>query len=102
MKNDQQITQEHQKIILDSLADGVFTVDRDWRVTSFNRAAEKITGISRIEALGKRCFEVFRANVCETGCLIRKSIETDKPVFDMPLYICLLYTSDAADDPTLV
>jgi len=87
MKNDRQITQEHQKIILDSLADGVFTVDRDWRVTSFNRAAEKITGIPRTEALGKRCFEVFRANVCETGCLIRKSIETGKPVFDMPLYI---------------
>lgn len=28
-------------IILDSIADGVFTVDRDWRITSFNRAAEK-------------------------------------------------------------
>ena len=87
MKNYRQSIQEHQKLILDSLADGVFTVDRDWLITSFNRAAEKITGISRTEAIGKRCFEVFRANVCETGCLIRKSIETGKPVFDMPLYI---------------
>ncbi len=87
MKNFRQFIQEHQKIILDSLADGVFTVDRDWRVTSFNRAAEKITGISRTEAIGKLCFEVLRANVCETGCLIRKSIETGKPVFDRPLYI---------------
>lgn len=87
MKNFRHSIQEHQKIILDSLADGVFTVDRDWRVTSFNRAAEKITGISRTEAIGKLCLEVFRANVCETGCLIRKSIETGKPVFDMPLYI---------------
>jgi len=25
--------------ILDSIADGVFTVDHDWRITSFNRAA---------------------------------------------------------------
>ena len=87
MQNYRQPIQEHQKIILDSLADGVFTVDKDWHVTSFNRAAEKITGISRTEAIGKLCFEVFRANVCETGCLIRKSIETGTPVFDMPLYI---------------
>ncbi|MDH7480006.1 MAG: PAS domain-containing protein, partial [Syntrophomonadaceae bacterium] len=38
--------------ILDSVADGIFTVDRNWKITSFNRAAEKITGISRMEAIG--------------------------------------------------
>jgi PAS domain S-box-containing protein len=78
---------EYQQIICDSLADGVFTVDMDQRITSFNRAAEKITGISRAEAIGKRCFEVFRANVCETGCVIQQSIETGKAIFDMPVYI---------------
>jgi len=78
---------EFQQIIYDSLADGLFTVDMDWRVTSFNRAAERITGISREEAIGKRCFEVFRANVCETGCVIQKSIETGKAISDMPVYI---------------
>ncbi len=40
--------------ILESISDGVFTVDRDWRITSFNRAAEQITGIPRTEALGQR------------------------------------------------
>ena len=39
--------------ILESISDGVFTVDREWRVTSFNRAAEEITGIPREEALGR-------------------------------------------------
>ena len=39
--------------ILDSIADGVFTVDHDWRVTFFNRAAEDITGIPAAEALGR-------------------------------------------------
>lgn len=78
---------EYQQIICDSLADGVFTVDMDWRITSFNRAAEKITGISREEAIGKRCNEVFRANVCETGCVIQKSIETGKTISDVPIYI---------------
>ena len=78
---------DYQQIICDSLADGVFTVDMDQRITSFNRAAEKITGISRKEAIGKRCFEVLRANVCETGCVIQKSIETGKAISDMSVYI---------------
>ncbi len=30
--------------ILESISDGVFTIDLDKRVTSFNRAAELITG----------------------------------------------------------
>ena len=47
--------------ILDSINEGVFTVDLDWRVTSFNRAAEKITGIQQADAIGHRCSEVFRA-----------------------------------------
>ncbi|KPK85751.1 MAG: hypothetical protein AMJ94_18710, partial [Deltaproteobacteria bacterium SM23_61] len=42
--------------ILESIADGVFTIDRDWRITSFNRAAEKITGVSRRRAIGQKCF----------------------------------------------
>ena len=87
MKPEEHPISEFQQIIYDSLADGVFTVDGDWRITSFNRAAEKITGISRKEAIGKRCFEVFRANVCETGCVIQKSIETGTAISDMPVYI---------------
>jgi len=78
---------EYRQIICDSLADGVFTVDMDQRITSFNRAAEQITGILREEAIGKRCFEVFRANVCETGCVIQKSMETGTAISDMPVYI---------------
>jgi len=41
--------------ILESISDGVFTVDERWRITSFNRAAEAITGISREDALGRLC-----------------------------------------------
>jgi PAS domain S-box-containing protein len=87
METSEYTISEYQKIICDSLADGVFTVDKDQRITSFNRAAEKITGISREEAIGKLCFEVFRANVCETGCVIQKSIKTGKAISDMPVYI---------------
>ncbi len=38
--------------ILESISDGVFTVDLHWNITSFNRAAEENTGIPRKEAIG--------------------------------------------------
>ena len=43
---------ESHGVILDSINDGVFTVDREWKITSFNRAAERITGVKRQEAVG--------------------------------------------------
>jgi len=75
------------RIILDSIADGVFTVDRDWRITSFNRAAERITGIERREALGRHCWEVFRANICEADCALRRTMETGKPLVNRTVHI---------------
>ncbi len=66
--------------ILESISDGVFTVDMDWRVTSFNRAAEEITGIPRQEAVGRLCSEVFRSSMCELECALRRTMETGTPV----------------------
>ena len=75
------------EIILNSIADGVFTVDLEWRITSFNRAAEEITGVSAAEAIGRPCCEVFRANVCETTCVLKHTLETHKPVINKPIAI---------------
>jgi PAS domain S-box-containing protein len=65
--------------ILDSVNEGVFTVDREWRITEFNRAAERITGVRRQDALGKMCSEVFRANICEGACPLRRTFTSGKP-----------------------
>ena len=73
--------------ILESISDGVFTVDLDWRITSFNRAAEEITGISRGEAIGRCCSEVFRSSMCEVECALRRTLETEKPVIGKSGYI---------------
>jgi len=78
---------DQTSIILDSIADGVFTVDLDWRITSFNRAAELITGIGKEEALGRQCWEVFRANICERQCALRHTIETGKRIANQSIYI---------------
>jgi PAS domain S-box-containing protein len=40
-------------LVLDSLSDGVITVDEEGAITSFNRAAERLTGWSRAEVLGR-------------------------------------------------
>lgn len=69
-----------QDPILDSINEGVFTVDRNWRITSFNRAAERITGVSRREAVGRHCWDVFRANLCERACALRRTLETGERI----------------------
>ena len=74
-------------VILESISDGVFTVDHEWRITSFNHAAEEITGIPRDEALGKHCREVFRSNMCETDCALRRTMNEGKPFVDTSTYI---------------
>jgi PAS domain S-box-containing protein len=75
------------EIILNSIADGVFTVDLDWRITSFNRAAEEITGVSASNAIGRPCCEIFQANVCETACVLKYTLETQKSVVNRPISI---------------
>jgi PAS domain S-box-containing protein len=75
------------EIILNSIADGVFTVDLEWRITFFNRAAEVITGVPASEALGMLCCEVFRATVCESTCVLKFSLETGRPVINKSVAI---------------
>ncbi|MFW5845555.1 MAG: sigma-54 interaction domain-containing protein, partial [Planctomycetota bacterium] len=73
--------------VLDSLNEGVFTIDGDWRITHFNAAAEAITGVPREEAIGSPCCEVFRADVCETDCVLRRTMQSGRPVVDVRVHI---------------
>jgi len=73
--------------ILESISDGVFTVDLNWRVTSFNRAAEEITGIQRREALGRLCSEVFKSSMCESECALQQTLNSEKPDINKSGYI---------------
>jgi len=80
--------EKHQRdVILDSINEGVFTVDPDWRITSFNKAAEKITGVSRGDSIGRYCSEVFHANICESNCALRQTFETGKSNVNVTAYI---------------
>jgi len=72
--------------VIHSISDGVFTVDSEWRITCFNRAAEEITGVSKSEALGRRCYEVIKSNICKDACVIQYTIDTGRPVINLMVY----------------
>ena len=71
---------QDRQIIFDSISDGVFTVDEDCIITSFNKAAERITGFRAAEAIGKHCFEIFRTEICHKRCALRDTLANHDPV----------------------
>lgn len=73
--------------ILESISDGVFTVDPDFRITYLNASAESIIGIKRSEALDKLCCDVFRSSLCEGACALRRTLEAGKPTVDLACFI---------------
>lgn len=67
--------------IIDSVADGLFTVNNKMQITNYNKAAEELTGVPHDEALGKSCKEVFKSSCCqEGGCLIQQAVMSGQPV----------------------
>lgn len=75
------------RTVLDSIADGVFTVDMDWRITFFNRAAEEITGVPAADALGRACRDVFHSSLCDGVCALKTCLSEDAPVHHRSIYI---------------
>ncbi|MFC1781289.1 sigma 54-interacting transcriptional regulator [Planctomycetota bacterium] len=73
---------KNRDMILESITDGVFTVDLDWKITSFNRAAEKITGVKRQQAIGQKCFDVFRAGICQSACALKHNIKSGEEIIN--------------------
>jgi PAS domain S-box-containing protein len=63
-------------IIFQSIPHGIFTIDEHGRITSFNQAAEQITGFQAAEAIGKRCYDVFRTDICQQDCPLKRSVRT--------------------------
>lgn len=73
-------TIENYEQILDNVATGIFAVDMNWNITFFNNEAEKITGFSKKEALGRKCYEIFRTERCQEGCYLQEAMKTGKKI----------------------
>jgi len=79
--------QSYAQYIIDSMGDGVFTVDRNWKITSFNRAAQRITGWTADQVIGKTCGEVFDASICGKSCAIAESLYIGRNVANRSITI---------------
>jgi PAS domain S-box-containing protein len=62
-------------------------VDRNWNITSFNRAAEEITGWSRDDAMGLSCADIFHSSICGKSCAIAESLYKGAPVANRSITI---------------
>jgi PAS domain S-box-containing protein len=74
-------------VILNSIADGVFTTDNDGKITFMNKAAEDITGFTSKEAIDHHCFEIFRADICQSRCALKETLKTKKEIINLPATI---------------
>ncbi len=74
-------------VIFQSIPHGIFTIDEHGKITSFNQAAEQITGFRAAEAVGKRCYDVFRTDICEQDCPLKRSVRTMEKTEDREVTI---------------
>ena len=80
-------TDQFFNVILNSIADGVFTTDGQGRITFFNKAAQEITGFLSGEAPGRYCYEIFRADICQSRCALKEVLKTEKEIINFPVTI---------------
>jgi len=89
--NQKDLESENRKNMLEAIfesrIEGTFTIDNDWTITSFNHAAEGITGYNRKEAIGKKCWDVFQSRLCRNGCHMEYTINKHKRSVDHELVI---------------
>lgn len=83
------VNEQHQtKTVLQSIADGVYTVDCDLQIVTFNPAAEHITGWREAEVQGRLCSEVLvdahRSAQGRQTLLIQQALETGQPCTSGP------------------
>jgi len=82
-----EIDPRYGSLIFENIPHGIFTVDADGRITSFNRAAEEITGWTLAEVLGQRCTSIFNSNHCAGRCFLFNSIKQGEPHRDCEVHI---------------
>ena len=68
--------------ILNSLAEGVLTVDKNFKISFFNRAAELISGFQKDEVIGQFCKYVFKCELCQTQCPIGLVLESGNDIYE--------------------
>jgi len=76
-------TEHLLKAILDSISEGVMTLNSEWKVVLWNNAAVRITGFRKEEVLGRECRAVFRSKLCGKNCLLDRALSCGHPFQDV-------------------
>lgn len=82
--------------ILNSIAEGVITVDKTFKVNFINRAAEEIMGYKKDEVVGQFCKYILKCELCQTKCPIGIVLETGNNLYD---YSSVIYDKDGNKKP---
>jgi two-component system phosphate regulon sensor histidine kinase PhoR len=67
------------KFMIHSLPIAIVALNSELRITEFNPWAEKITGYSAKEAIGRYCGAIFRGGMCNIDCPLKSVISRAKP-----------------------
>jgi diguanylate cyclase (GGDEF)-like protein/PAS domain S-box-containing protein len=80
------LAKEMYEALLDGLFEGVYFVDRERRITFWNKAAARITGFSQDQVMGQRCRDGLLCHVddagnhlCQSGCPLAATMEDRQP-----------------------
>ncbi|MBN1911605.1 MAG: sigma 54-interacting transcriptional regulator [Pirellulales bacterium] len=74
------LSREALEAILDSLAEGIVTLDWSGRVLSVNRAACEILEVEKDEALHHTCRSLFGEKFCAAAHEVRNAVQAGQPV----------------------
>jgi PAS domain S-box-containing protein len=68
------------KFVIQSLPVAVVTVNAELKITGFNPWAEKLTGYSAKEVLGRYCGDILQGGMCHRECPLRTVLNRQDPV----------------------
>ncbi len=75
--------------ILQSMREGVLTIDPEFRITSFSRRSELITGYSSADVMGRYCHQVIGSPLCQNACVARRCEGSGKATEAVPTDVSL-------------
>jgi len=110
------LAQEKDKVdtIIESLADGVFTVDQKLRITSFSKGMENLTGIRESDVIGAPCHEILNSDNCSGNCPFANTLErgyglanireriAGKDGDTLPVFISTAFLKDSSGNMELI